>query len=185
MELDLLLVYASSARSKINLDGNELHHLHQSESIRIITNIEPVSCDNITPLGCSMFKISSPNSRKTCIYLTGQKRPKMYTQFFYMELDHIGLSFFNIELIVSYFFPGSMFVLKRVYNKDPERSNSAVRTLHPSMSSELGYHAGCKARPRILLMGYEFMCSSHVGGRSRCPVGIWDFGASQAYGAEI
>ncbi len=42
-----------------------------------------------------MFKNSSPNSRKTSIYLTGQKRPETYMQFFYMELDHIGFSVFK------------------------------------------------------------------------------------------
>jgi len=59
------------------------------------TNMEPADHDKITPLLDSMFTKPSPNSRKKPSIFLEKKRPKMYMRFFYMELEHIGLSIFK------------------------------------------------------------------------------------------
>ena len=107
----------------------------QSESIRMKTHIEPVSRDNITPLACSMFKNSSPNSRKNIhLYFTGQKRPEMHMQFFYMELDHIGLSCFKHGTEKN---PGLMFVfnVSTLLNKATSNNQDCKSTTTESAKS--------------------------------------------------
>ena len=71
----------------------------RTESMKIETIIEPVYHAKITPFDNFMFTKTSPNFRTKSICFAGQNQPKMYMQFFYMEVDHIGLRGFKHGIV--------------------------------------------------------------------------------------
>ena len=91
---NLLLLYTPNFHTIKNREDQG-----RTESMRIKTNIEPVYHAKITPFDNFMFTKTSPNSRTKSICFAGQNQPKMYMQFFYMALDHIGLRGFEHETV--------------------------------------------------------------------------------------